>query len=57
VPWEAMRQVVSTYLDQLHYYVMSKKENTCEVILCRTYVSVCVYLTDDTINLSEAKIP
>ena len=28
-----------------------------KVIICRTNVSVCVYLTDDTINLSEAKIP
>ena len=26
--WEAMREVISPYLDQLHYYVMSKKENT-----------------------------
>ena len=28
-----------------------------KVIICRTNVSVCVYPTDDTINLSEAKIP
>jgi hypothetical protein len=28
-----------------------------KVILCRTIVSVCVYPTDDTIKLSEAKIP
>ena len=27
-----------------------------KVIICRTNVSVCVYPTDYTINLSEAKI-